>query len=232
MFKYSFLDLEKTWDMFSELWENAIIRSPEMINFQKEEEKFIVDFVKNHGDDTKILDLGCDSGRCLKVLEDNGFNKIYGIDISSKMLRNAKNKTNHAVLLHHDFRERLPFENESFDFVIIMGNTLNSGGLFESDIVLKQAHRVLKKEGFMIIGSYNAKFMTEDFVKDYYGKFSKEYKFKKFDKKNKTVYFGDKLHSHWLTENELKKMVEKSKFKLISIQKKGIGLIVICKRSD
>ena len=230
MFKYSFEVLEKTWDLFSSYWDDLLVISPnkKIGNFHESEEKFIINFIKKHNINPKILELGCGTGRCLKVLENNDFNNLVGIDISSKMIIKAKNKLSNTFLLQHDFRERLPFQNNYFDFVLITGNTLTSGGLIESNIVLKQAFRVLKKDGFLIVGSFNAEFMKEDIV-NYYKKFPKELRFKKFDNKNKTVYIGA-LFSHWVTESELKNLIEKAGFKLVSIQKKGIGLIAIAKK--
>lgn len=234
MFKYDFETLEREWNKFSDIWYKTLNLSENnsIEKFLNEEEKVIVNFVKKHGKNPLILDLGCGNGRCLKVLQDDGFNRLFGIDISSKMLKRAKNNLlNSVVLLHHDFRERLPFENNYFDITLITGNTITSGGLVESDAVLKQAYRVLKKDGFLIVGSFNAEFMTEDIVKKYYGNFSKEFKIKKFDKKNKTIYFGlGILFSHWVTEKELKKLIESTGFKLVSIQKKGIGLIAVAKK--
>jgi ubiquinone/menaquinone biosynthesis C-methylase UbiE len=231
MFKYSFETLESVWNNFSDTWNKVITLSEvdEIKKFFNEEEELIVDFAKKYNSPL-ILELGCGSGRCLKVLQNNGFKKLFGIDISSKMLKKAKNSlSNSAILLQHDFRERLPFENNYFDIIIITGNTLTSGGVVESNIVLKQAFRILKKDGFLIIGSYDAEFMTEDLIKRYYGVFPKEFQIKRFDKKKKTVYFGI-LFSHWVTESEIKKLIEKAGFKLVSIQKKGIGLIAIAKK--
>ena len=233
MFKYSFEVLEKVWDIFSDTWDKTPSLFPNKMieNFHKKEEQFIIDFVKNHSNNPLILELGCGTGRCLKILQINGFNKLFGIDISSKMIDKAKSKlSNSIILLQHDFRERLPFENNYFDFIIITGNTLTSGGLVESDIVLKQAYRILKKGGYLIIGSYNAKFMTEDFIKNYYSKFPEELKFRKFDKKTKTVYLGKILHSHWVTKIELRNLIKEVGLKVDTIHNKGIGLIAIAKK--
>ncbi len=236
MFKYSFEALEKVWDIMSEFWDELPSTSPnkKIEKFHEVEEKIIVNFIKKHSDNPLILDLGCGTGRYLKRLYKDGFRKLYGIDISTKMLKKCKSSLpNSTVLLHHDFRERLPFESNLFDLVLFTGNTLTSGGLVESDVALKQTHRVLKKNGFLIVGNYNAKFMTENFVRDYYSKFPKKLKFERFDKSNKTIYFGKILHSHWLTESELKKLIENVGFKIVSIQKRGIGLIAVAKkRSD
>jgi ubiquinone/menaquinone biosynthesis C-methylase UbiE len=232
MFKYSFEILEKAWNEMSDFWDELPTISPgrKIERFHKAEERFIVNFIKKHIKNKRpfILDLGCGTGRCLKILYKNGFKNLYGIDISSKMLKKCRSSLPTSFLLHHDFRERLPFEDDFFDVILIMGNTLTSGGLVESDLVLKQAYRVLKGSGFLIVGEYNAKFMTEDFVRKYYAKFPLE--FEKFDKKHKTVYFSPPMFSHWVTERELKNLIEKARFRVISIKRKGIGLIVIAKK--
>jgi ubiquinone/menaquinone biosynthesis C-methylase UbiE len=216
----------------SEFWDKLPSSSPNRVieNFHKAEENFIVNFIKKGSDNPLILDLGCGTGRCLKTLYKNGFRRLYGIDISSKMIRKCKSLLPNSVILQHDFRERLPFTHDFFNFILITGNALTGSGFTEYDVVLKQAYRVLKRGGFLILGEYNAEFMSEQFVKNYYGKFyPKEIQFKKFDKKNKIVYVGTAF-SHWVTKNELKELLESQNFKIVEIKRKGIGFIAVAKK--
>lgn len=226
MLKYSSEFLENFWDSVSNVM-NSIWKSDNNItNFQSIEESTILNLIKDRS--FRVVDLGCGFGRILKVLKNAGFEKLYGLDISRRVLKNCRGKLTNCILLNCDIRKRLPFEDNFFDFTIIAGNTLTSSGLENPEKILKEVFRILRKGGKTIIGEYNAEFL-EEFVDKYYKKFPKEFKFKRFDKKTNTVYVG-KVFSHWTTENELKNLIEKAGFKLVSIQKKGVGLIAIGKK--
>jgi ubiquinone/menaquinone biosynthesis C-methylase UbiE len=226
VFKYSFEVIENYWSKLAETLNEAQHYSKEIEDFHKSEEKFIKSFIKNKN--SKILELGCGTGRLLKILNDNGFTKLYGIDISSKMVEICrKSLPDSIVLLQHDFRIRLPFESNFFDLILFVGNTL--ANVDRLDLVFKEVHRILKIDGNIIIGCLNAEHMTDKIVKNYYGKLPKPVELKKFDKKSKRVYIGN-IFAHWLIENELEDLIEKSGLKLVSIQKKGIGLIAVTKK--
>lgn len=226
MFKYSFIKVENFWSKLSETLNDAQHYHYEIENFHKTEEDSITSHLKNKN--SNILELSCGTGRLLKLLNGNDFNKIYGIDISQKMIKICrKSLPSSIVLLQHDFRTRLPFESNFFDFILFVGNTL--ANVDRLDLVFKEVNRVLKNDGKLIIGCFNAECMTDEIVKSYYGKLPETHKLKRFDKKSKTVYIGS-LFAHWVTESELKKLIEKAGFKLVSIQKKGIGLIGIAKK--
>lgn len=232
MFKYSFSLLERTWNTIASFWDvlPSTSQNKKIEKFHIMEEKFVLNFVGKHKKNIRILDLGLGTGRVLKLLSKKGFVNLVGIDLSAKMIENARKELpKSATLLHIDFREKFPFEDDYFDLILIMGNTLTSGGLLESERVLRNAHRVLKKTGTLIIGSYNSKFMTREFVDSYYGRFPKEFGFKKFDNKKKTVYFGQ-IFSHWVKSSEIVKMAKNSKLKVEKIREKGIGLITIVKK--
>jgi len=227
MTTYSFNHLIKYWDNFSNLWGTFPFSYNKMKKFHKYEEKLILSKIKNKK--SVILDLGCGIGRMLILLKKRGFKKLYGIDISSKMLnRCKKSMADSIVLLQYDFRNRLPFQSEQFDFVLSTANSVISG-IEKPEKILKEVKRVLKNEGRLVIDTYNAENLTEDIIEKYYKKLPKKIGFKKFDKKKKIIYFNG-LYSRWLTENELKNLIEKAGFKLVSIQKKGIGLIAIAKK--
>ena len=225
-FKYPFELLEKCWDRVAEIWDSIWHSNVKIENFHKDEEKFIISYIKKKN--SKILELGCGTGRVLRTLYENDFTKLYGIDVSSRMIGKCRQiLPNSVVLLQHDFRTRLPFESNFFDFILITGNTLTSSGVDYPDLVLKEVRRVLKNNGTLICGEYNAKFM-EQFIEKYYKRFPKGFEFKRFDRKTKTVYIGD-VFSHWVTERELKNLIENSGLKMISIHKNGIGLIAVAK---
>ena len=93
--------------------------------------------------DARILDAGAGMGKTIKVLNENGYGYVVGIDSSDELIDRA-NKIGICVLWS-DVR-KLKFANNSFDIY-------NSGGVLEhfSEIeqqqVLLEARRVLKPGG-------------------------------------------------------------------------------------
>ncbi len=90
----------------------------------------------------RILDVGTGSGKVLKFLK----GKKYGIDISKEMIKIAKTKTD-AHLIISD-AHNLPFKDESFDTITLAFVYRN---LIDRKKFLKEAHRVLKKDGILLI---------------------------------------------------------------------------------
>lgn len=122
---------------------------------------------------TKILDIGCGTGRHTIELAKRGYN-VTGVDLSESQLKRASEKAKLANLnikfLKHDARH-LPFENE-FDLAIM----LCEGGfsLMETDEmnfrILQSAHRSLKANGKLIFTTLNGLFPLFHSVKDFFSK--------------------------------------------------------------
>jgi len=219
--------LERFWDRVSKIWEKIPETFSQVKEFYDSEEEFIISLVKDR-DNPTVIDLGCGPGRVLRELNKIGVNKLYGLDISSKMIDECRLiLPESTVLLQHDFRERLPFTDNFFDFVFITGNTLSSS-ITEIDTILRNVHRVLKENGTLIIGLYNSEFMTDEFVNNYYGKFPKIFALKCFDKENHTVFVGD-IYSHWMNKEEIRTLFEDLDFD-VEIEKKGMGFIICAKK--
>lgn len=95
----------------------------------------------------KILEIGCGFGRNIRFLIDNGFDpeKITGIDISPKMIKNAKKyiDSEKVKLLIAD-AGKLPFKSSSFDLVMVHGVFMH---VLPSQIerAIKEAVRVSNK---------------------------------------------------------------------------------------
>lgn len=113
-----------------------------------------------------VLDIGCGMGREAFCLYDKGF-KITAIDISEKVIKPAKqfaleSKRNIEFLLTNGLD--LPFENNTFDVVIIWSQTF---GLFyeeENKIhILKECNRVLKNNGVLSFSGHDIKFLEESY---------------------------------------------------------------------
>jgi predicted TPR repeat methyltransferase len=70
-----------------------------------------------------ILDLGCGNGLCGDALFKRGFGHVVGADISQKSLDVAKTRNCYKSLVRADLLQELPFEANSFDYLICVGVT-------------------------------------------------------------------------------------------------------------
>ena len=156
-----------------------------------------------------ILDIGCGSGRHVKLFAENRF-RVFGIDFSKSAIFNTKNllrKNNLRAELKCSSMHNLPFKDNYFDGVLSFGVFYysDSKGMKKS---IKEMYRVLKKggTGFINIRSTN----------DYrYGKGKKI--------ENNTYILNIKdtneldLKIHFLNRNQLRNYFKQ--FKKIEIEK-------------
>jgi SAM-dependent methyltransferase len=104
----------------------------------------------------KVLDVGVGSGRHIVLYAAHGA-EVSGIDTSRNMLRVASYKSVQEHALTHLVRanaQRLPFEDEAFDFVACCGSVLNYCPSPESAIA--ELSRVLMKRGTLVVGFDNS----------------------------------------------------------------------------
>jgi len=106
--------------------------------------------------DSKILDIGCGTGRHSIFLAKKGFD-VIAIDPSKTGLEIAKKK---AEKLKINFKvgkkEKINFENNYFDAVIIT-NVLSHSLISDIKKSVKEINRVLKKGGFVILTDLTTK---------------------------------------------------------------------------
>ena len=131
----------------------------------------------NHDKNTRILDIGCGTGRHCIELAKRGY-QITGIDLSESQLNRAKEKASAENLeisfIRHDAR-KLTYLNE-FDLVIM----LCEGGfsLMETDEmnfqILRNASNALKPQGKLIFTTLNGLFPLFHSVKEFMAAESKE----------------------------------------------------------
>ena len=105
----------------------------------------------NLQDGMKLLDVGCGTGSLLKAL--SGFGKelnLYGVDVSPEMIRAARRKLKDEkhIELHEGSAADLPFESNSFDYVVCMNSLHHHPNPKQS---LFEMTRVLKPRGVMIV---------------------------------------------------------------------------------
>jgi len=98
----------------------------------------------------KLLDVGCGTGAIGDELRKRGF-EVTGLDFSEVAISKCRDKKMEARVCDVD-KEGLPFPDESFD-VVWGGDIIEH--LFDPIFVLKEAFRVLKKDGALIISVPN-----------------------------------------------------------------------------
>ncbi len=146
----------------------------------------------------KILDVGCASGRMGAQLKGKGY-EVWGADISGTAIEEAR-----AVLdgvYEFDIQGKWPLEEMSSDFdAVLFGEVLEH--VFDPEIVLKNASKILKPDGVIIITTPN--FLTwTNRIKFLFGLFTYQDQ-GMFD-------FG---HIRWFTYPYLKKVLKNSSLEI------------------
>jgi len=132
----------------------------------KIEVDILLDILKPSIDD-KILDLCCGHGRHSLELARRGFKYVEGLDRSHYLIQKAKNQAKKEGL-NVKFREgnalKLPYSPDSFNLVLILGNSF---GYFESlkdDLkLLKEVFKVLKPWGRIFIDVADGEYLKTHF---------------------------------------------------------------------
>ncbi|MCI0471490.1 MAG: class I SAM-dependent methyltransferase, partial [Candidatus Aminicenantes bacterium] len=104
------------------------------------EQAALIQRILNPGKNCTILDLGCGEGRYTPFFKNRGC-RIYGMDLSGTLLRNAKTKYPRLDLVLGDMRD-IPFLPGKFDLILSL---FTSFGYFERDeenrLVLDSVYR-------------------------------------------------------------------------------------------
>jgi len=123
--------------------------------------------ILNLSQDQLILDLACGQGRHALGLARRGFTEIYGLDRSHFLINRAK-QVNHSERLNVRFKEgdarKLPYAADTFDAVMILGNSFGYFDSLEDDLrVLKEVFRVLKPSGKFLMDLADGIYLKEHF---------------------------------------------------------------------
>jgi ubiquinone/menaquinone biosynthesis C-methylase UbiE len=115
---------------------------------------FKIDLFKKHvSKNNKILDYGCGYGRTLKVLQDNGYINLSGVDFSEKMIERAK-KENPLIDCRTVKNNKLMYEDNSFDAVLLLAVLTCVINNEEQEMIMKEIKRVLKPNGIIYINDF------------------------------------------------------------------------------
>lgn len=98
----------------------------------------------------KLLDIGCGPGIIAGFFKARGY-RIWGIDISPSAIQTAK-QLHSGTFTCGDIEQKLPYRSSFFD-TVFMGDVIEH--LFSPRFVLKEAKRVLKHGGNIIISTPN-----------------------------------------------------------------------------
>ncbi|HLC67808.1 MAG TPA: methyltransferase domain-containing protein [archaeon] len=96
----------------------------------------------------RILEVGCGTGDICKDLTKD--NEVHGIDLSSKSLKAAKSRG--VITKMYNIENGLPYKSAHFD-ILICSELVEH--LFDPEHVIKEANRVLKKGGLLLLSTPN-----------------------------------------------------------------------------
>jgi ubiquinone/menaquinone biosynthesis C-methylase UbiE len=149
----------------NEYWEWLLKNLPKLFHKLFEEEKKYLQ--KTITPNAKVLDVGCGNGRNIADLLPITKN-IIGIDNDNQAFTSAKKNFSSypTIKILKADATKLPFENESFDFIICMNTFINFAD--KKFIILEEMKRVLKKNGKIIFNIYSEDAKSER-LKVYHG---------------------------------------------------------------
>jgi len=139
--------------------------------------------------DAKILEIGCSGGSLMKILNENGYHNITGIDISEDAINLCKERGVDAKVMDG---AKILFEDNKFDLIIasdILEHIKNEGA------ALSEWNRVLKTSGKLIIfvPAFNLLWSKHDEINKHYRRYDKE----ELSKKLKGADFKLYKSSYW-----------------------------------
>ena len=207
-----------------DFWEKLLSELPESYkSWFRDEKIFLHKHITKH---SEVLEVGCGDGRSIKDII-GVTQEITAIDNDQKAVDDAKANfkeyPNVKILLAEAVD--LPFEDNSYDFVLCLTTFANFGD--DKYKVLEEMKRVLKQEGNLIISVF-----SEDALEERMKVYKRLGAPIKEVTKNGKVIFDESLGantSEQFSQKELKDIFSKVRLETDEIVKSGIGYM--CKLS-
>jgi len=145
-------------DMKTHAWNNEQVASAATPNYSKEYvvKPNVLKFLGPvHG--KKVLELGCGNGYWLRLLTDKGAD-CFGVDRAETQLavaRQKNSKKNPITYTSGDISTTSPYADQSFDIVLLLYVLLEVDRLTKVKKIFKEATRLLKPGGVLIVADMN-----------------------------------------------------------------------------
>jgi tRNA (uracil-5-)-methyltransferase TRM9 len=208
------MDLEFAKFILEKTRENYNLIAKEFSATRKEiweELKFLFEDLK---EGEKVLDLGCGNGRWYKVFKEKKVD-YFGVDNSEKLIEIAKENFPDAKFFVGDALN-LPFQDDFFDKVYSIALLHHIPSEDFRIKVLKEAKRVLKPGGILILTCWRVHRLREilAFLKYTFLKIIGK---SKLDFRDTFVPWGKKIlrYYHFFTQKELENLVKKVGFEIL-----------------
>jgi len=214
-------------DEFGSRWTQERYAEIARRGFWESEEKLVSQYFKP---ETKILDIGCGSGRTAIALTQKGFD-VIGVDITPKMIDSAK-KIASSKNLNIDYRvgdaTSLEFPDNYFAGAIFANNGwVQIPGKENRKKALAEIHRTMKPGGYFILVAHQ-RYYTGNYLFFWLIQWIKLYLLKPLGFKVKEVDFGDlffkrpyseggtrrKQFIHLTSQKEVESQIKNAGFKI------------------
>jgi ubiquinone/menaquinone biosynthesis C-methylase UbiE len=117
-------------------------------------EKVVLHDLYNESKNEPILEIGVGAGRITSYLL-NVTDQYVGIDYSANMIDSCKHRFPDADLRLCDARSMPCFGSNCFSVVMLWGNVIDDVRPAERSVILREANRILKANGILLLSSHN-----------------------------------------------------------------------------
>ena len=127
--------------LFDKLW---------LRGYSETNRKNILSFIKENKA-SRFIDLGCDDGSLtLDATRKIRTKSVYGLEKNQANVTDCRNKGIHVII--GDLDKGIPLKSKSFD-IIVCNQVIEH--VCNTDLLLKEIHRILTPEGYAIISTNN-----------------------------------------------------------------------------